>query len=169
MDKTFSLRRQEIVAKESGVEEVKERWPALFTVDEINAEFMRITTVPLQPRFLASLDKHHSKLIEIIRNKGGAVREKTRGVLKVLDQSLDVSLKRECLLKCLILYLGEDVQKLIKEFLVAEKDDAERELQQCTMAVFVIREEEDPLKPPCDIGIIIKGVEVLNELPSVAH
>ncbi|XP_078025314.1 uncharacterized protein LOC117251126 [Epinephelus lanceolatus] len=169
MDKTFSLRRQEIVAKESGVEEVKERWPALFTVDEINAEFMRITTVPLQPRFLASLDKHHSKLIEIIRNKGGAVREKTRGVLKVLDQSLDVSLKRECLLKCLILYLGEDVQKLIKEFLVAEKDDAERELQQCTMAVFVIREEEDPLKPPCDIGIIIEGVEVLNELPSVAH
>lgn len=35
MEKTFSLRRQEIVAKESGVEEVKERWPALFTVDEV--------------------------------------------------------------------------------------------------------------------------------------
>ncbi|XP_071356849.1 uncharacterized protein [Trachinotus anak] len=169
MDKTFSLRRQEIVAKESGVEEVKERWPALFTVDEINAEFMRITTVPLQPRFLASLDKHHSKLIEIIRNKGGAVREKTRDVLKVLDESIDVNLRRECLLKCFILYLGEDVQKLIKEFLVGEKDDAERELQQCTMAVFVIREDEDPLKPPCDIGIIIEGVEVLKELPSVAH
>jgi len=47
---------------------------------------MRITTVPLQPRFLASLDKHHSKPIEIIRNKGGAVRKKTRDVLKVLDQ-----------------------------------------------------------------------------------
>ena len=27
---------------------------------------------------------------------------------------------------------------------VGEKDDSERELQQCTMAVFVIREEEDP-------------------------
>ncbi|XP_035994608.1 uncharacterized protein LOC118563631 [Fundulus heteroclitus] len=119
MDKTFSLRRQEIVTKELGVEQVKERWPALFSVDEINAEFMRITTVPLQPRFLASLDKHHGKLMEIIRNKGGAIREKTRDVLKVLDQSLDVSLKRECLLKCLILYLGEDVQKLIKEFLGA--------------------------------------------------
>lgn len=37
------------------------------------------------------------------------------------------------------------------------------------MAVFVIREEEDPFKPPNDIGIIIEGVEVLNELPSVAH
>lgn len=34
MAKTFSLRRQEIVEKESGVEELRERWPALFTVDE---------------------------------------------------------------------------------------------------------------------------------------
>lgn len=35
-------------------------------------------------------------------------------------------------------------------------------------AVFVIREEDDPCKPPNDIGIIIEGVEV-NELPSAAH
>ncbi|KAJ8334009.1 hypothetical protein SKAU_G00413280 [Synaphobranchus kaupii] len=129
---------------------------------------MRITTVPLQPRFLASLDKHHSKLIEIIRNKGGVVREKTRNILKVLDQSLEVDLKRECLLKCLIVYLGEDVDKLIKEYLVVQKDEAETELERCTMAVFVIR-EEDPLQPPHDIGIVIEGVEVLDELPSVAH
>lgn len=57
----------------------------LFCFLKINAEFIRITTVPLQPRLLASLDKHHSKLIEIIRNKGGAVREKTCDILKVLN------------------------------------------------------------------------------------
>lgn len=34
MAKTFSLRRQEIVEKELGVEELIERWPALFTEDE---------------------------------------------------------------------------------------------------------------------------------------
>ncbi|KAL6099179.1 uncharacterized protein ACO6RY_18155 [Pungitius sinensis] len=34
MGKTFSLRRQEIVGKELGVEELKERWPALFTMAE---------------------------------------------------------------------------------------------------------------------------------------
>lgn len=39
MDKTFSLRRQEIVEKESGVEELKERWPALFTMDEVSNFF----------------------------------------------------------------------------------------------------------------------------------
>lgn len=37
------------------------------------------------------------------------------------------------------------------------------------MAVFVIREEADPLLPPLEIGIVIEGVEVLNRLPSVAH
>ncbi|TDH13461.1 hypothetical protein EPR50_G00034210 [Perca flavescens] len=119
MVKTFPLRRHEIVEKKLGVEDFKVRWPALFSMDEINAEFMRITTVPLQPRFLASLDKHHSKLIDIIRNKGGAVREKTQNILRVLDQSLEVNLKRECLLKSLIVYLGEDVDKLIKEYLVS--------------------------------------------------
>ncbi|XP_035852565.1 uncharacterized protein LOC118494118 [Sander lucioperca] len=169
MAKTFSLRRHEIVEKELGVEDLKVRWPALFSMDEINAEFMRITTVPLQPRFLASLDKHHSKMIDIIRNKGGAVREKTRNILRLLDQSLEVNVKRECLLKSLIVYLGEDVDKLIKEYLVAQKDQAETELERCTMAVFVIREEEDPLQPPQDVGVVIEGVEVLNKLPSVTH
>ncbi|XP_056277356.1 uncharacterized protein LOC130198234 [Pseudoliparis swirei] len=85
MDKTFSVRRQEIVEKELGVEELKERWPALFSVDEINAEFTRITTVPLQPRFLAALDKHYGRLMEIIKKKGGVIGEKTRNILKVLD------------------------------------------------------------------------------------
>ncbi|XP_047217856.1 uncharacterized protein LOC124866210 [Girardinichthys multiradiatus] len=121
MAQTFSLRRQEVVEKELHVVKLKARWPALFTVDE--------------PRFLAFLDKHHSKLIEIIRNKGGIVREKTRDILKVLDQNLDVMLKRECLLKCLLVYLGEDVDQLIKEYLVAQQDEAELALAKCTMAV----------------------------------
>ncbi|XP_063048688.1 uncharacterized protein LOC134442450 isoform X1 [Engraulis encrasicolus] len=56
MAKTFALRRQEIVEKQPRVEELQERWPAMFQEDEINAEFLRITTVPLQARFFAGLD-----------------------------------------------------------------------------------------------------------------
>lgn len=37
------------------------------------------------------------------------------------------------------------------------------------MAVFVIREEEDPLQPPHDIGVVIEGVQVLSNLQSLAH
>ncbi|KAK3518402.1 hypothetical protein QTP86_020824 [Hemibagrus guttatus] len=187
------------------VEELRERWPALFSMDEINAEFLRITTVPLQTRFLASLDKHYSRFIEIIRNKGGSVREKSREILAVLDQSLDVNLRQECLLKCLTVYLGEDDGQLIKDYLVSilaliikaleikyvilieltthslytthkksgifdfQKDEAESEFGRCTMAVFVLREERNPLQAPQEIGIVIEGVEVLNELLSVTH
>lgn len=51
---------------------------------------------------------------------------------------------------------------------MSEKDQAEQELESTTMAVFVLRENSSPLQQPKEIGIIIDGVEVLNELPSVA-
>lgn len=47
---------------------------------------MRITTVPLETKLLAQLDKHSAKLLEVIRRKGGAVRQKTSGVLQLLDE-----------------------------------------------------------------------------------
>ena len=48
------------------------------------------------------------------------------------------------------------------------KHHAEQELESTTMVVFVIRENASLLEQPTDIGIIIDGVEVLSELPSVA-
>ncbi|KAG9278086.1 hypothetical protein AMEX_G5884 [Astyanax mexicanus] len=147
------------------MEELMERWPALFTMDEINHEFLRITTVPLQPRFLASLDKHHSKLTEMIRKKGGVVREKTQNILKVLDQ----------VGTCLVLvhisvwFTSNAEQDDIIKYYFALYKEAEAELKASTMAVFVIRENEDPLQSPHEIGIVLEGVEVLSELLSVAH
>ncbi|KAE8287211.1 hypothetical protein D5F01_LYC15180 [Larimichthys crocea] len=48
-------------------------------------------------------------------------------------------------------------------------DDVQRDLDQVTMAVFVIRKEGEGLQePPADIGIVTEGVEVLHELTSVA-
>uniref|UniRef100_A0A0F8BBY8 Uncharacterized protein n=1 Tax=Larimichthys crocea TaxID=215358 RepID=A0A0F8BBY8_LARCR len=46
-------------------------------------------------------------------------------------------------------------------------DDVQRDLDQVTMAVFVIRKEGEGLQePPADIGIVTEGVEVLHELTS---
>ena len=52
---------------------------------------------------------------------------------------------------------------------IVQKKEAETELKRCTMAMYVIKEEEDPLQPPHDVGIVIEGVQVLSELPSVPH
>lgn len=105
---------------------------------------MRVTTVPLETKFLAQLDKHTSKLLEVIRSKGGRVKELTKATLQVLDevsiyelvlnaihswivgvyvlllipifpQTVDITIRRECIFKSLMIYLGEPVHHLIKD------------------------------------------------------
>uniref|UniRef100_A0A3Q3JTI6 PB1 domain-containing protein n=1 Tax=Monopterus albus TaxID=43700 RepID=A0A3Q3JTI6_MONAL len=71
MEKTFPLRRQEIVRDAPMISDVQERWPALFDVMEINAEFKRITTMPLQSRFLSQLDLHSSNLLRVFAKRSG--------------------------------------------------------------------------------------------------
>ncbi|XP_025758453.1 uncharacterized protein LOC109194304 isoform X2 [Oreochromis niloticus] len=85
-----------------------------------------------------------------------------------MEEDAGADIRRECILKSLIIYLGERVEDLIKEYMISQKDEAEEELQSTTMALFVFRDNSSLLHQPRDIGIIIDGVEVLNELPSVA-
>uniref|UniRef100_A0A3Q1D0P6 Uncharacterized protein n=1 Tax=Amphiprion ocellaris TaxID=80972 RepID=A0A3Q1D0P6_AMPOC len=118
---------------------------------------------------MAQLDMHSSLLIKVIRAKGGATRQKTSDIMDTLDQTVDINLRRECVLKALTIFMGEDVNDLIKEYLDSGTDDTQRELEQLTVAVFVIRKEGEGLQePPEDIGIVIDGTEVLHELTSVA-
>ncbi|XP_029989343.1 uncharacterized protein LOC115418930 [Sphaeramia orbicularis] len=78
MQRTFSYRRQEVVHNEPVITEFVNRWPALFTVSEINAEFMRITTLPLQAKFFGQLDQYTANLIKIFNSRGGAAGKKIR-------------------------------------------------------------------------------------------
>lgn len=130
---------------------------------------MRITTVPLETKLLAQLDKHSPKLLEVIRRKGGAVRQKTSGVLQLLDevsmkgflvsgihaeylflfclwlylipfflnQTLDIDARRECIITALMIYLGEPVEHLIKEYQVrASQSHIEKGLKPRVQKVF---------------------------------
>lgn len=53
---------------------------------QINAEFLRVTAVPLEIKFLAQLDKYSAKLLEVIRFKGGRVKEQTAMTLQAFDE-----------------------------------------------------------------------------------
>ncbi|XP_053351506.1 uncharacterized protein LOC128521020 [Clarias gariepinus] len=137
--------------------------------ERINAEFQRLMAVPLEEKFMAQLDLHLSQLIKVVRSKGGTTRQKTAHIIETLDQTEDIHLRRESVLKALIIFLGEDPDDLIKEYLDSTADNAQIDLEQLTMGVFVIRKQgEGPQEPPENIGIVIEGVEVLNELNSVA-
>lgn len=40
--------------------------------------------------------------------------------MALLLQGVDLNIRRECILKSLVIYLGEDVRHLIKEYLVSD-------------------------------------------------
>ncbi|XP_041840820.1 uncharacterized protein LOC121639564 [Melanotaenia boesemani] len=169
MARTFAYRRQEVVNQEPRVKDFMERWPALFREKEINAEFQRLVALPLEQTFFAQLDKYSDQLIHVIQAKGGATREKTANIMQTLNQADDIHLQRECVLKALIIFLGEDADDLIREYIDTDADDVQWDLERLTMAVFVIRKEGEGLQePPADIGVVIEGVEVLHDLTSVA-
>ncbi|XP_065129079.1 uncharacterized protein [Paramisgurnus dabryanus] len=72
MAKTFAYRRREVVRDQPMISEFKTRWPGLFTVPEVEAEFLRITTVPLVTKFFAQLDHHADQLIRVLKKAGGS-------------------------------------------------------------------------------------------------
>uniref|UniRef100_A0A3P9K7E0 Uncharacterized protein n=1 Tax=Oryzias latipes TaxID=8090 RepID=A0A3P9K7E0_ORYLA len=71
MNKTFSLRRQEVIYDALMISELQERWPALFDPAEINTEFKRITTMPLQSRFLSQLNFLSESLLTVFAKRSG--------------------------------------------------------------------------------------------------
>ncbi|XP_060759753.1 uncharacterized protein LOC132870183 [Neoarius graeffei] len=89
MEKTFAYRRQEIVQDMPFITELKRRWPALFSESEVNAEFTRITTVPLLPKFMSQLDGYSDRLLKVFRNKGGEAGHKIRLMTAAMDKDVD--------------------------------------------------------------------------------
>ncbi|XP_041865943.1 sterile alpha motif domain-containing protein 3-like [Melanotaenia boesemani] len=86
MDKTFAHRRREVIEEMPFIAEFKSRWPALFKVHEINAEFTRITTVPLLSTFMSSLDHYSDQLMKILRKKGGEPARWIAAVMSPIGQ-----------------------------------------------------------------------------------
>ncbi|KAF6729790.1 hypothetical protein FQA47_009589 [Oryzias melastigma] len=86
MEKTFPLRRLEVVQDAPMIKELLERWPALFTPEEINAEFKRLTNTSLQSQFLSQLDFLTPNLLRLFQKSSSRHRNK----LKLLAASISV-------------------------------------------------------------------------------
>ncbi|KAM9467767.1 sterile alpha motif domain-containing protein 3-like [Clarias gariepinus] len=84
MNKTFAHRRHEIINQCPSVQNIKERWPALFQLSQVFAEFQRITTLQLEPKFMSSLDLYTPKLMTLFRGKGGALGERLKTEMELL-------------------------------------------------------------------------------------
>nr|XP_023653589.1 uncharacterized protein LOC111836495 isoform X2 [Paramormyrops kingsleyae] len=167
MDMTFAYRRHEVVHDSPFVADFKSRWPALFQVREINAEFRRITTLPLQSKFMSQLDRFSDDLLKVFSKKGGVIRKRIQDAMVPISQNDNIETKRECILKGLCIYLNEDPQHLVKEYLDSE-ESTEADIKKTTLGIYVIKHESaDATEDPEDVGIVLEGVEVLSGLGNV--
>ncbi|XP_056319868.1 uncharacterized protein LOC130233724 [Danio aesculapii] len=169
MQHTFS-RRQEVL-QEPAIAEFVDRWPALFDICEINFEFMRLTTVPLTSKFLGELDCHSGKLIEIFNAKGGAAGRKISAIMAQMNNNEDVNVRRDCVMSCLSIYLNEDLDTLVKEYVDIESREAEEDMAGKTMGIYKVQSEDHGQGDGrfTDVRVVLEGVEVLHNLQSVTH
>ncbi|KAK7905164.1 hypothetical protein WMY93_017771 [Mugilogobius chulae] len=165
MEKTFSYRRLEVVRETPMVQDFQKRWPALFDVFEINAEFKRITTLPLQSRFLSQLDILSSKLLALYKRRGGQIGKRLQSIMDRMTEE-DVDLGRESVLKGLCVYLNEDVENLLKEHVAVSDADFEEAVEETTVGIFTVKKHEAQPRPD-DIGIVLEGEIVIQELDNV--
>lgn len=53
---------------------------------QINAEFKRITTMPLQSRFLSQLDMLSHKLLKLFNKRGGQIGKRLQSILTCMTE-----------------------------------------------------------------------------------
>ncbi|XP_035985885.1 uncharacterized protein LOC118559324 [Fundulus heteroclitus] len=167
MCKTFAHRRQDIISLQMSIKDIMDRWPALFDVLQVSAEFQRITTRNLEPKFMSMLDLYSPKLLSLFQAKKGAAGERHRAHMSILLQSgVSIQQKREVIIRCLIDHLGEDASSLIKDFQNAANApiDVQEELADEVMKIYVLRNEDVSVNEPTDVGIVIEGITVLSSL-----
>ncbi|KAE8289473.1 hypothetical protein D5F01_LYC11174 [Larimichthys crocea] len=135
--------------------------------DKVSSEFKRITTLHLQSKFFSELDAHSAILLKAYSKKGGVQGKKIKSIMVPITQTDSVDVRRECVLKGLCVYLNEDPEKLVKEYMTADESSGST-MAETVFGIFVMRHEgAEPGDAPEDVGIILEGVEVLNNLGSV--
>ncbi|XP_063753608.1 uncharacterized protein LOC134873730 isoform X2 [Eleginops maclovinus] len=91
----------------------------------------------------------------------------------LLTESEDINVRRDCVLSCLSIYLNEDLDTLVKEYVYIECREAEADVAGTTMAIYTVQAESDDPDGPggrfADVGLVLEGVEVLHNLQSINH
>ncbi|KAK2886139.1 hypothetical protein Q8A67_016976 [Cirrhinus molitorella] len=81
-------------------------------------------------------------------------------------ENATIETKRECILKGLCIYLNEDPQDLVREYLDVEPASNEADIKNVLGICVVKHEFADATEDPEDIGIVLECVEMLSGLGS---
>ncbi|XP_066499002.1 uncharacterized protein [Hoplias malabaricus] len=162
MTRTFAHRRHEIVNSSPSIEDIKARWPALFVASHLQDEFHQITMVHLESKFMSKLDEYTPKLLALFHSKGGTIGLRLQAILLEAPNNPSVNITRDLVLRCLIVYLGESVDHLLREYKDTDEDAVSQDLAVQALKIYkIMKEPSDGLE---DIGIVVEGLKVLSDL-----
>ncbi|KAL7872442.1 hypothetical protein SRHO_G00074250 [Serrasalmus rhombeus] len=131
---------------------------------EINAEFRRITTMPLQSRFLSQLDLHSANLLRVFVKRSGQQGKMLRDIVAMMTDDVDAG--RECIIKGLCMYLNGDPKDLVQEYMDMTEGNTLSAIERTVAGIYVAR--QTPGSNYSDVGVILEGVVVLRDLENVA-
>ncbi|KAI4806651.1 hypothetical protein KUCAC02_017466 [Chaenocephalus aceratus] len=94
------------------------KYTATFTILAQADLFLRITTSPLQSKFMWQLDHFSDKLLKIFKSKGGLKGHNIKEALAISDSFENIHIKRVCILRSIAIYLNEDPDSFFKEYQV---------------------------------------------------
>ncbi|XP_041836785.1 uncharacterized protein LOC121636988 [Melanotaenia boesemani] len=135
---------------------------------KLTAEFKRITTISLLSKFFSMVDAHSSNLLKVFGKKGGMQGRKIKSILIPITQTDAIDVRRECIIKALCLYLNEEPENLVKEYKNTDGEACEAAMMETMFGIYVIRKEgAEPDDDPEDVGVVLEGVQVLDELGNV--
>ncbi|TWW78148.1 hypothetical protein D4764_11G0002690 [Takifugu flavidus] len=112
--------------------------------------------VHLESKFMSKLDEYTSGLMKLFHSKGGTMGLKLQAILLKAPTNPSISMTRDVVIRCLMVYLGESTDQLLKEMLMKTllQDLAMQKMKICS-----IRTDTSD-----DVGIGIEGIKVLTAL-----
>uniref|UniRef100_A0A8C2D6Y2 Uncharacterized protein n=1 Tax=Cyprinus carpio TaxID=7962 RepID=A0A8C2D6Y2_CYPCA len=78
----------------------------------------------------------------------------------------DIDAGRECVIKGLCIYLNEDPDHLVQEYVEMTETHFFSDIEMTTVGIYVVRDTAN--SEPSDVGIVIEGVVALRDLENVA-
>ncbi|XP_043997563.1 uncharacterized protein LOC122845379 isoform X3 [Gambusia affinis] len=117
--------------------------------------------VHLESKFMSKLDEYTPRLLNLFHSKGGSMGLRLQAILLKTPSNPDINMTRDVIIRCLMLYLGESTDQLLKEYDDADEDSVSQDLAVENLKIYNIKANtsEDP-----DIGIVVDGVKILTAL-----
>ncbi|XP_049339375.1 uncharacterized protein LOC111191279 [Astyanax mexicanus] len=141
-------------------------------LNEICAEFHRITNVNLKNHFYAELDRHAPHLLSLFRIKAGRAGKVSEVLCQLfriydLQEQVDVHVRRAAVLRALPAYLHEDDCSFLKTWNVSQSD--EPDIDDMPIGLLSISANSTDATPLCPerIAVVLEG-NIVIEHPTLA-